>query len=1142
MHTASETLIANRYRIHEQLGKGGMGEVWSAFDLLTRTWVAIKRLSLEQLSSPHSGTAAPTTDAITETVPIIRSAEWMELEAAKPTLLLSPATPTPRSNDSNQALRLALAQEFRVLASLRHPCIITVLDYGFGEYKQPYFTMELLENPLTLHTAARGLPAKHQVSLLIRVLQALVYLHRREILHRDLKPQNVLVCQGTVKVLDFGLAVYRQAAAELSGTLGYMAPEILLGHSASVASDLFAVGVMAYEMLTGEHPFPHWKNVRERSREPGPDLDAIRRRHPDLPGEDSSGLEAVIARLLAWNPEDRYASALNVIEDLSAAIGEPTPPETIAIRESFLQAAEFVGREGEVREFRRLLHRLEEGHGATVLIGGESGVGKSRLVEEIRTEALVRGVLVIRGQGVAEAGHPYQEWREPLRRLCLSTEPREEDLTYLQIFVPDIGDLLERKVPPLARPDAGTLRRTLLAAASSLFRQQASPVLLILEDLHWTSDDSLALLRELSELAASHPLLIVGTFRNDEKADLPSLLPGARYLNLPRLPEEAIARLSRSMLGASGSRPAVIEYLARQTEGNVFFLVEMVRSLAETAGGLEFIASENTPDRLTTQGISQIVTRRLERVPAKWRYAMDVAAVAGRQLDLDILGSALVGADLAEWLRDAADSAVFDLHAGQWRFAHDKLREAILSGLSSEKSVQLHERVARAIENVFAEPVRPAARLAYHWARAGNREREQHYAALTGAEMLRGAAYASAIQYLERAVALLPFLPREDAQQELPLQLNLGTAYLITKGHASQAMKLAFDRAGELCVALGEPAQLFRVLFGQSTFYLFRGELEACRELAERCLHHAIQSKDPDMLLESHFALGNALYWQGEFAGAVEQMQQVIAQFRPHQHEVHTAHFGHNPRITCLTYGAWGRWALGYPDGALRLAKDALALAEERNHEFSHAIAVQTNAFVYHQRRDVAETKRYATALIEQAGEYPTYLIAGNFLLGWALVREGSVAEGAEAIRHAWKQWTEAGAGLAHSLYATFLLEAALQSGDFAEGLDLANAALARARELGERSHEAELCRLRGHLVWKISGCAEKGEADFREAVSVARRQQARSYELRALNSLCQCRPDAAACAQLATAYAGFSEGLGTEDLETARQILGVQR
>jgi serine/threonine protein kinase/predicted ATPase len=1141
MPTASETLIASRYRILEQLGTGGMGEVWSAFDLLTRSRVALKRLALSQVSSPRPATPTSGT-SVEETAPVVKTAERVATQAVGSTPLAAPATPTPQTGDSHQAMRLALAQEFRVLASLRHPCIISVLDYGFDEQQQPYFTMELLENPRDLRTAARGLPAQRQVSLLIKVLQALVYLHRREILHRDLKPQNVLVRQGAVKVLDFGLAVNRGAVTELSGTISYMAPEMFQGGSPSVRSDLFAVGVMAYEMLTGEHPFPNLKNVRERKQEPAPNLSLIRPQLDDLPGGGELGLDAVIGRLLAWNPEERYSSALKVIEDLSAAIGEPTPPETIAIRESFLQAAEFVGREAEVREFRRLLQGLEGGHGATVLIGGESGVGKSRLVEEIRAEALVRGVLVVRGQGVAEAGHPYQEWREPLRRLCLGSELRDEDLTYLQIFVPDIGDLLDRRVPPLERPDSGMLRRTLLSAATSLFRQQTGPVLLILEDLHWTSDDSLALLRELSQLTRDHPLLIVGSFRNDEKADLPSLLPEAKYLKLPRLRDDAIAKLSRSILGASGARPAVMEHLKKQTEGNVFFLVEVVRSLAEAAGGLELIESENIPEKLTTQGISQIVSRRLLRVPAKWREAMDVAAVAGRQLDLDILGSALAGTDLPEWLRDAADCAVFELHEGQWRFAHDKLREAILAGLSQERSAGLHERVALAIEDVFAEAKRPAARLAYHWARAGNREREQHYAALTGAEMLRGAAYARAIEYLERAVELLPCLPREHAQQELALQLNLGTAYLITKGHASQAMKLAFDRAGELCVALGEPAQLFRVLFGQSTFYLFRGELEACRELAERCLHLAEQTNDPDMLLESHFAVGNALYWQGEFAGAVEQMQQVIAQFRPHQHELHTAHFGHNPRITCLTYGAWGAWALGYPDRALRLAKEAISLADERNHGFSRAIAAQTMAFVQHQRRDVAETKRWASVLIEQAGEYPTYRIAGNFLLGWALVREGSVAEGTGIIRDAWEKWTGAGAGLAHSLYATFLLEAALQSGDFEEGLRLADAALARARELAEHSHEAELCRLRGHLIWKLSGSARKAEADFREAIRVARRQQARSYELRARNSLFQCTQDDAARTQLASAYAGFSEGFETEDLETARQILEVQR
>jgi predicted ATPase len=219
-----------------------------------------------------------------------------------------------------------------------------------------------------------------------------------------------------------------------------------------------------------------------------------------------------------------------------------------------------------------------------------------------------------------------------------------------------------------------------------------------------------------------------------------------------------------------------------------------------------------------------------------------------------------------------------------------------------------------------------------------------------------------------------------------------------------------------------------------------------------------------------------------------------------------------------------------------------MSLAAELNHGFSRVIAVQTLAFLHHQRRDVQETRRYAEILIEQAGQYPPYWIAGRFLLGWSLTRLDQVREGTEMIRDAWKHWGQAGAGLAHSLYSTFLLEAALDSGDLENGIGLATAALSETRRLAERSHEAELCRLRGELVRKLSPNPKKdlktAEGDFMEAVSIARRQQARSYELRALNSLCRHRLDAETRAQLATAYSWFSEGFETDDLKTARQLL----
>ena len=228
-------LINNRYQLEEQLGRGGMGAVYRAYDRLSRETVALKRV------------ITPTT----------------HLQFA-----------SRQSNDSaastSGVLRIALAQEFHTLASLRHPNIIRVLDYGFDDERLPYLTMDLLPAPRPLVEAGQGAPLETKINLLVQMLQALAYLHRRNVIHRDLKPDNVAVVRENgadrVRVLDFGLALtpeYLNAGggSDAAGTLAYMAPEVLQGDYATEASDLYAVGVMAYEMLVGTHPFASGSNV-----------------------------------------------------------------------------------------------------------------------------------------------------------------------------------------------------------------------------------------------------------------------------------------------------------------------------------------------------------------------------------------------------------------------------------------------------------------------------------------------------------------------------------------------------------------------------------------------------------------------------------------------------------------------------------------------------------------------------------------------------------------------------------------------------------------------------------------------------------------------------------------------------------------
>jgi eukaryotic-like serine/threonine-protein kinase len=368
-------LVGNRYQLKDELGSGAMGIVYKAYDRLYRKTVALKQvIALFE----NSGT---TVDA-----------------------------------NSSTSMRLALANEFQVLSSLRHPHIIGVSDYGFHQ-GQSYYTMQYIESPTTIRQYAQGKSLTDQIRVLVEMLQALQYLHRRGIIHRDLKPDNALVStEGAVNVLDFGLATViasKTGEQSISGTIAYMAPEVLQGESISAASDLYAVGVIAYEIFAGHHPFD-LKNV-------GTLIFDIIQKPIDVSAMDvPEEIALIVERLLSKTPEDRYTDAESVINAFNTVTSFDIPNESLEIRESYLQAAHFVGRERELGQLKTALDDVLQNKGSAWLIGGESGVGKSRLIEEIRTLALVQGALVLNGQGVAEGGLSYQMWLNPLRRLILS--------------------------------------------------------------------------------------------------------------------------------------------------------------------------------------------------------------------------------------------------------------------------------------------------------------------------------------------------------------------------------------------------------------------------------------------------------------------------------------------------------------------------------------------------------------------------------------------------------------------------------------------------------------------------------------------------------------------------------------------------
>lgn len=708
--------LNKRYEIRNMLGRGGMGAVYIAYDRLRGEEVALKRVLSDHVTMLATG-------------------------------------------DSHAQVRQALTREFRTLSTLRHPHIVSVLDYGVDEDRQPFFTMELLRggHPITYD---KRTPLQN-IRLVVQMLQALNYLHRHGVLHRDLKPANVLVTGGTLRLVDFGVAMAATRARGTAGTLAYMAPEVVTSGAPSTASDLYAVGVILYELLTGTHPYDisDLETLRTQIVQTHPNLEplqhatanlqhglpqmpaadtfdadadlmtqpedaaldafspmatAVENNHPTAPTHGSpdtpmqpaqtlppatdtfaqvlTEIPDIVGRLLAKHPAERYQQAAEVIRDLHIAIGEPLPPESVQIRASFLEAAAFVGRESEVEQLHAALNALETGEGSAWLVAGESGVGKSRLLEEIRVEALTRNLLTVYAENTTPT-EPFGMWREPLRHLALySHELSDIELATLSHLVPDIGMLVQRDVPDMT-PVLARLEHVML----SITLRFEVPLLLVFDNIAPSQ------IRTLNRLAARAKGAGVMVLCSVDIDDYPDLLTTAEMqpLILTRFADDDVQQLTRVILGAGGLRPDLQALLAQEAEGNALFVVETLRALAESSGRLHNIASMPLPPEITAGGIAAVLDQHMARVPVWAHPLLHAAAITGRELNFKLLSelaqdSAYTlprGADVQDWLWAVGEAAIVRPTEQRWVFTHDRIRKRIIAALPDEEYARHRQRL-----------------------------------------------------------------------------------------------------------------------------------------------------------------------------------------------------------------------------------------------------------------------------------------------------------------------------------------------------------------------------------------------------------------------------------------------------------------
>jgi tetratricopeptide (TPR) repeat protein len=968
--STAQTTITGRYELQEPLGQGGMGIVYRAYDRLTQRPVALKQVTV-------------------------------------PPKHLRFATAAGDSHD----FRLALAQEFRTLASLRHPNIISVLDYGFDSERQPFFTMELLENAQPLLRAAEGKSVSEKVDLSAQMLTALSYLHRRGILHRDLKPDNVLVVHGEVRLLDFGLAIAEEARTEeerIAGTLAYLAPELLQGSLPSVASDLYAAGLMLFELLAGK-PAYTTSNLIYDILHQTPEF------HPNI---IEPALEQVVLRLIRKNPADRYADAPSALAALSEAMGRPLHAETATIRESFLQAARFVGRDV---EFARLSGALQDsiaGRGSVWLLGGESGVGKSRLLDELRAQAMVSGAKVLKGQAVAEGSALYQAWRDPFRVLALTTPLTDLEASVLKPIIPDLAALLNKPIADAPDLDAGSAGDRLLSLMEAVFRRQIQPTLLILEDMHW-GQESIELLRRLAIRTSAQPIMFIASYRDDERPDLPRDVPNATSLKLERLTGQAIAALSESMLGEAGRAPELVDLLQRETEGNTFFMVEVVRALAEEAGQLDNIAHISLPRHIFAGGVRAVVERRLSRVPESARPLLNLAAVLGRQLDLSILGTSLGtspslhGLVLESWLTACTAASVLEVQDNRWRFAHDKLREGVLAALTPEMSSALHRQAAQAVETTYPDQNVLAPQLAYLWEKAGDAIKTHYYCLLAAEQANDNGAFNDAFALAQTARRF------EDAVGANTLQRARARGIQFRATHALGNLKEALEYAYELYDIAGMPIprQLPQVI-GRTMVEFIRfmlrltpsqpidvlTEVSKVGYLAGEALFLTQRLPETFFLFTSTQAIARKmgstpetalLYSTNAMSMAVMTLHRVGEYFRNKVTTIHAQHPVPAAMIHVDHSLAVKFFAEGYPDeslAALRTSYDyAISIGDIRNAVFIDGIHMF--ALWCYARYDIAIEA--ANRHIRYANEHHLGLFKrwGPNVLTWLMIHRGQLDE-----------------------------------------------------------------------------------------------------------------------------------------------------
>jgi predicted ATPase len=483
-----------------------------------------------------------------------------------------------------------------------------------------------------------------------------------------------------------------------------------------------------------------------------------------------------------------------------------------------------------------------------------------------------------------------------------------------------------------------------------------------------------------------------------------------------------------------------------------------------------------------------------------------------------------------------------------YTFKHALIQEAAYQSLLRSTRQHYHQRIAQALEAQFLETVATQPELvAQHYTAAGCAEQAVPYWLRAGHQASDRSAHVEAISHVTTGLALLQTLPETPAhtQQALTLYSALGAALQIAHGLAAPEVEQAYTQAYALCQQAGETPELVPLLFGLWRFYTVRSQLQTARELGDTLLRLAHRADDPALAVLAHYALGWTWCCLGALPAARQHLEDGIARYTPDQRRAPAFRMGHDPGVACRAFAAWTLWLLGYPDQALARVHEAVTLAYELSHPLSLAYAQCWAATVAQLRRDVPAVLEQAEAAVALATAqgFAQWAAQGTSVRGWALTMQGQDEAGMAQVRQGITAWRATGAAVFVPYLCTVLADVAAHLGHPDDGLQALAEAHALVEQQEERWWEAEVCRLQGVMLLREPGTPPaEAETWLQRALDVARRQEAKSLELRAAMSLArlwqQQGKQAEAYELLAPVYDWFTEGFDTADLQEAKTLL----